>query len=64
MNGVGPYCFRDIAQQAIIACIDRGLLVNKVKANTLRFIPPLTIGNREVDEALGILDEALSGIRD
>jgi 4-aminobutyrate aminotransferase-like enzyme len=25
-------------------------------------MPPLIIGNREVDEALGILDKALSGI--
>jgi len=33
-----------------------------VKPNALRLMPPLTIGYDEVDEALGILDEALSGI--
>jgi len=55
---------RDIAQEAVIACLERGLLVNKVKPNALRFMPPLIIGNREVDEALGILDEALSSIKD
>ena len=55
---------RDIAQALVIACLERGLLVNKLKPNALRFMPPLTIGNEEVDEALGILDEALSSINE
>ncbi len=50
----------DIAQSAVMACLERGLLVNQVKPNALRFMPPLIIGNGEVDEALSILDEALS----
>lgn len=53
---------RDIAGLLLTACLDRGLLVNKLKPNTLRFIPPLIIGTGEVDEAIGILDEALSSI--
>jgi len=55
---------RDIAQALVMACLERGLLVNKLKPNALRFMPPLTIGNEEVDEALGILDEALSSINE
>jgi predicted acetylornithine/succinylornithine family transaminase len=51
---------REIGQEVMMACLERGLLVNRVKPNTLRFIPPLIIGNNEVDEALGILDKALS----
>ncbi|GAI81534.1 unnamed protein product, partial [marine sediment metagenome] len=39
-----------------------GLLVNRLKPNAVRFMPPLIIGNEEVDEALGILDRALSSI--
>ncbi|MFC2066479.1 acetylornithine transaminase [Chloroflexota bacterium] len=54
----------DIAQSLLTGCLDRGLLVNRVKPNALRLIPPLIIGNKEVDEALGILDEALSSITD
>jgi 4-aminobutyrate aminotransferase-like enzyme len=38
------------------------LLVNKVKPNALRLMPPLIIENREVDEAIGILEESLAGI--
>jgi predicted acetylornithine/succinylornithine family transaminase len=52
----------DIAQSVVMACLDRGLLVNRLKPNALRFMPPLIIGNGEVDEALGILDKALSTI--
>ena len=53
---------RDIAHSAVMACLDRGLLVNRVKPNALRFMPPLIIGNKEVDEALGILDKVLSNM--
>jgi len=52
----------DIAHSVVMDCLDRGLLVNQLKPNALRFMPPLIIGNEEVDEALGILDKALSTI--
>jgi len=53
---------RDIAQSVLMACLDGGLLVNRLKPSALRFMPPLIIGNEEVDEALGILDRALSSV--
>ncbi len=52
----------DIAQSVVMACLERGLLVNRLKPNALRFMPPLIIGNDEVDEALVILDTVLSTI--
>jgi len=52
----------DIAESVLMACLARGLLVNQLKPNALRFMPPLIIGNQEVNEALAILDEALSTI--
>jgi len=52
----------DIAQPLVMACLERGLLVNKLKPNALRFMPPLIIGKSEVDEALAILDEALVSV--
>ncbi len=54
----------DIARPVVMACLDRGLLVNQLKPNALRFMPPLIISNKEVDEALGILDNALSSVAD
>jgi acetylornithine/N-succinyldiaminopimelate aminotransferase len=50
---------REIAQQLVLACLERGLLVNRVKPNAMRLMPPLIIGKGEVDEALGILDNVL-----
>jgi acetylornithine/N-succinyldiaminopimelate aminotransferase len=52
----------DIGADVLTDCLERGLLINRVKPNAIRFIPPLIIGNSEVDEALGILDKVLSSI--
>jgi acetylornithine/N-succinyldiaminopimelate aminotransferase len=52
----------DIAQDVLMACLEKGLLVNKLKPDAIRLIPPLIIGNKEVDQALGILDIVFSGI--
>ncbi len=53
----------DIAEQMVLACLRGGLLVNQLKPNALRFIPPLIITNKDVDEAINILDKALSGVK-
>ncbi|MFC1902716.1 aspartate aminotransferase family protein [Chloroflexota bacterium] len=53
---------KEIAGSLVTACLERGLLVNLVKPNALRFMPPLIIGRDEVDEASDILDGALSSI--
>jgi 4-aminobutyrate aminotransferase-like enzyme len=52
----------EIAQSVVVACLERGLLVNRLKPNAIRFMPPLIIGNADVNEALSILDGALSTI--
>ena len=54
---------QEIAEKLVLACLDRGLLVNKVKPNALRFMPPLIITEKEVDKAMGILREALGEIQ-
>lgn len=50
----------DIAEELTLACLEEGLLVNKVKPNALRFMPPLTITEKEADEALAILKKVLA----
>jgi acetylornithine/N-succinyldiaminopimelate aminotransferase len=54
---------KDIAQDILMECLHKGLLVNRVKPNAVRLIPPLIITNEEVDQAVDILDEVLSGIK-
>ena len=53
---------QEIAEKLVLVCLNRGLLVNKVKPNALRFMPPLIITEREVDKAVGILRKALGEI--
>ncbi|MFZ5641095.1 MAG: aspartate aminotransferase family protein [Bacillota bacterium] len=43
-------------------CQARGLLINCVGSNVLRFLPPLTITRADVDTALQILDEMLAKV--
>ncbi len=49
----------DIAQTLTMACLESGLLVNKLKDNALRFMPPLIVEKKDIDEALTILDRVL-----
>ena len=52
----------DIADAVVKACLDEGLLLNAVKPSALRFMPPLIIGQSEVDEAMGILEGVLAKV--
>jgi acetylornithine/N-succinyldiaminopimelate aminotransferase len=54
---------QEIAEKLVLACIDKGLLVNSVKPNALRFMPPLIITEKEVDKAIGILRDVLGETR-
>jgi acetylornithine/N-succinyldiaminopimelate aminotransferase len=49
----------DIAAELVQSCLERGLLVNAVKPDALRFMPPLIATKKDIDEALAIIDEVL-----
>jgi 4-aminobutyrate aminotransferase-like enzyme len=42
--------------------MERGLLLNPVKPNAIRFMPPLTIVKNDIDAAIGILDKVLAKV--
>ncbi|KNF09381.1 acetylornithine aminotransferase ArgD [Gottschalkia purinilytica] len=44
-------------------CIEKGLLLVGAGANVIRFVPPLTIKEKEIDEAVEILGEVLSLVK-
>ena len=48
-----------IADKVLEACLQRGLLTNRVAADALRFMPPLTVSRDEIDQAVDILADAL-----
>jgi acetylornithine/N-succinyldiaminopimelate aminotransferase len=56
---VGARLDRIEAEEAAGRLLDQGLIVNPIGADTLRLLPPLIIGEAEVDEALEILGRTL-----
>jgi acetylornithine/N-succinyldiaminopimelate aminotransferase len=52
--------YGEIGQDVLMSCLEKGLLVNKVKPNAIRLMPPLIINEKDVDKAVGILDKVLS----
>jgi 4-aminobutyrate aminotransferase-like enzyme len=47
------------AKPIVDRCLGRGLLILTAGDEILRLVPPLIIGEAEVDEALTILDQVL-----
>ena len=56
------------AKTVYLRLLERGLITNAVNASTLRFVPPLTVSDAEIDEAVALVaDEvalALDGATD
>jgi len=45
-------------------CLERGFLINCIQENILRFVPPLIIKRREIDNLIDCLDELLQNFPD
>jgi predicted acetylornithine/succinylornithine family transaminase len=56
------YFDSDISGQVLTLANQAGLLLNGVRPNAVRFMPPLTVTAEEIDEAMGRLEEALKQI--
>lgn len=50
------------APDAYRELIARGLICNAVNATTLRFAPPLTVSDAEMDEAVALVGDVLTGL--
>ena len=48
-----------VAARMVGAAIERGLLINRTDGNVIRLLPPLTISDEEIDEAMTRLDATL-----
>jgi acetylornithine/N-succinyldiaminopimelate aminotransferase len=53
---------RDIAPQVADIARARGLLVNAPRADSLRFMPALTVTDEEIDQMIAMLDGALGSV--
>lgn len=47
------------AKEITEKCLEKGLIINNATDNILRFLPPLIVTKKEVDRAIGILEEVL-----
>jgi acetylornithine/succinyldiaminopimelate/putrescine aminotransferase len=45
--------------QIVTRCMEEGFLINCTMGNVLRFLPPLIVTTKEVDQLLGALDRIL-----
>ena len=46
---------REIAED----CLGKGYVINNIGQNILRFLPPLCVSTREVEDLIGVLEELL-----
>jgi acetylornithine/succinyldiaminopimelate/putrescine aminotransferase len=51
------------AQPVVEAALKAGLLVNRTAERVVRMLPPLTVSEAEIEEAINILDGALASVR-
>ena len=52
----------EIAGAVVSACREQGLLCSNLKPTVIRWVPPLTVTETELDEAAAIFDAALSAV--
>lgn len=52
----------DIGAEVMSACLDRGLLVNRVRPNTIRLMPPLIISNDDIDLGVSIISDSIKAL--
>lgn len=52
----------DLAGRVLTQANAAGLLLNAVRPNTVRFMPPLTVTTEEIDEAVSRLEDALTHV--
>jgi acetylornithine/succinyldiaminopimelate/putrescine aminotransferase len=50
---------RELAETAVRACLEKGLILNAVKPTALRLMPPLVVSQEELDSAVEIIDGVL-----
>jgi predicted acetylornithine/succinylornithine family transaminase len=65
VRGAGFIAGLDLAGDAtpvVAAALDRGLLINRTSATVVRLLPPFIATERDVDDALAILDEVVERV--
>ena len=48
------------AKPLVEKCLKKGLLINSTDENTLRFLPPLIIDKKIIDDSIEIISEVIN----
>src|SRR5690606_19103592 len=54
---------QDITGDVVARALKEGLILNAVRPNAIRFIPPLTVTDAEIDEATSILERVIAEVQ-
>lgn len=54
----------EVAHAVVAEALERGLIINAVRPNAVRWAPPLTISEAEIDDAVAMFAESLSSAMD
>ena len=60
---IGLEMSEDFSSQIVGEALDKGLLINAVRPNMIRFMPPLNVSKAEIDSAVEIIESILEGLR-
>ena len=50
------------AEPVVLACLERGYLINWVQGDILRFVPPLIVTTQEIDRLIDCLEDVLTDL--
>ena len=51
-----------LSEEIVHKCLKAGLIVNNVKPSAVRLVPPLTVSEDEIDQAIAVLDGVLAAL--
>ena len=60
---IGLEMSEDFSSKIVTESLDKGLLINAVRPNMIRFMPPLNVSKTEIDSALEIIESILEGLK-
>ena len=66
VRGAGLFAGLDLTVDAapvIQAALERGLLINRTSTTVVRLLPAYIVSERDVDDAMAILDESLAAVK-
>jgi predicted acetylornithine/succinylornithine family transaminase len=66
VRGAGLIAGLDFAKDpapVVAAALERGLLINRTAGTVIRLLPPYVVTNHDVDEAIGVLDQAIGALQ-